>query len=118
MPDVQVMARRSMTDARGALSVIQETPFPLEGFIQQEPSAAVSVLNSDLEASARLIRDSDPVLFPPARVIYRLIYADPALAARLTIALEGPGATDLVMWMCGGGAFPGLRLQLRWLQQC
>ena len=93
----QVMARRSMTDARGALSVIQGTPFPLEGFIQQEPSAAVSVLNSDLEASARLIRDSDPVLFPPARVIYRLIYADPALAARLTIALEGLGATDLVI---------------------
>jgi hypothetical protein len=72
-------------------------PFPLEGFIQKQPRAAQAVLSSDLEASARLVRDSDPVLFPPARAIYRLIYADPALAARLTIVLEGLGATDLVI---------------------
>lgn len=93
----QVMARRSRRDARGALSIIQETPFPLEGFIQQQPRAAQAALSSDLEASARLIKDSDLVLFPPARVIYRLIYADPELAARLTIALEELGATDLVI---------------------
>ena len=36
-------------------------------------------------------------LFPPAEVIYRLIYADPKFAARLTLALEEQGEVGLLV---------------------
>jgi len=57
----------------------------------------VAVLASDLDSAALLVANSDPVVFPPARVIYRLIYADPELAARLTLALADRGGPALVV---------------------
>jgi hypothetical protein len=92
-----VIAGRSGRDPRETAQVLEDTPFPLERFIQQQPQAAVGLLGSDLEAALRLVRGSDPVLSPPARIIYQLIGASPELAARLTQALEENGDNQLVL---------------------
>jgi hypothetical protein len=83
-----VVASRSERAPQETVRVLRRTPFPLEGFIQTQPQAAVALLAGDLESAVRLVEDSDPVVFPPARVIYRLIYANPEFAAKLTVALE------------------------------
>ena len=93
----QVVATRGRPEARDMVRVLQETPFPLEGFIQQQGRAAVALLDNDLEATLRLVRGSDPLLSPPARIIHRLVYADPVLAARLITALNERGEADLVL---------------------
>jgi hypothetical protein len=93
----EVIAGRAQAQTREMVEVLQETPFPLEGFIRGQPRAAVSLLDSDLDAALRLVRDSDAVLSPPARIIYRLVYADPALAARLVRALDAMGEAELVV---------------------
>lgn len=92
-----VIAGRSGREPGGTAQVLEDTPFPLERFIQQQPQAAVGLLGSDLEAAVRLVLGSDPVLSPPARIIYRLIGAGPELAARLTQALEENGDNQLVV---------------------
>ena len=107
----QVMAERSSEAAQDTFRVVQETPFPLEGFIQQQPQAAVVILDSDLAAAAHLVRGSDPVLFPPARVIYRLIYADSKFAARLTLALADLGEEALVVESLAYFAYDQHRLE-------
>ena len=93
----QVVANRSRPEAQEMMEVLHETPFPLEGFIRRQPLAAVALLDSGLETAVRLVRESDPVVSPPARIIYRLINADPVLAARLVQVLEDSGYDDLVM---------------------
>jgi hypothetical protein len=92
-----VIAGRSGREPGETAQVLGDTPFPLERFIQQQPQAAVGLLGSDLETALRLVRGSDPVLSPPARIIYRLIGASPELAARLTQALEENGDNQLVV---------------------
>ena len=93
----QVVAKRRKMEAQDMVEVLRETPFPLEGFIRRQPEAAVSLLDSDLETAVSLVRESDPVVSPPARIIYRLINADPVLAARLVQALGDRGYDVLVM---------------------
>ena len=83
-----VIAERSFTEA---LRVFSETPFPLEGIIQHQPAFAAAALSSDISASAGLVENSDAVVAPPARIIYRLISADPHLAGTLLIELEQRG---------------------------
>jgi hypothetical protein len=92
-----VIADRSGRDPGETAQMLEDTPFPLERFIQQQPQAAVGLLGSDLEAALRLVRGSDPVLSPPARIVYRLIGAGPELAARLTQALEETGDNQLAV---------------------
>ena len=79
-----------------ALRVFSDTPFPLEGMIQRQPAFAVAALSTDISASAELVENSDAVIAPPARIIYRLIKADPPLAATLVIALENRGQNGMV----------------------
>ena len=93
----EVIAERSRVEPAAMLQLLQETPFPLEGFIQKQPTAAVALLESDLVAAVRLVRRSDPVLSPPARVIHRVIHADPVLAASLLEALDEQGEADVVV---------------------
>ena len=93
----QVVANRRRLEAQEMVEVLRETPFPLEGFIRRQPGAAVSLLDSDLETAVGLVRESDPVVSPPARIIYRLINADPVLAAQLVQALADRGYDVLVM---------------------
>ena len=57
----------------------------------------MALLGRDLETAVRLVRKSDAVVSPPARIIYRLISADPVLASRLVQALEDRGEGELVM---------------------
>ena len=73
-----------------------QSSFPLEGFIQRHPAAATAVLRSGLETALSMVRQSDAVVSPPARIIYRLMHADPALASDLIVAFDERGETGLV----------------------
>ena len=83
-----VMADRSPQEA---LRVFSDAAFPLEGMIQRQPAFAVTALSSGITESVKLVEKSDAVVAPPARIIYRLIAADPELAGTLLITLEGRG---------------------------
>ena len=93
----QVIATRGSSDPSGTLTVLLETPFPLEGFIQQEPMAASALLASDLDAALVILEQSDPVVSPPARNVYRMIQEDPDLAARLGAVLDERGKGEWVV---------------------
>ena len=92
----EVIAARSRGEQAAMLQLLEETPFPLEAFIREQPAAA-ALLASDLDAALRLVRQSDPVLSPPARIVHRVINADPDLAASLVQALDERGETGLVV---------------------
>lgn len=92
----QVIADRAQTEPAATLSILLDAPVPLDGLLRQQPAAAAWALSTYPTAAAQLIRDSDPVLLPPAAAIYRLIYADPALAADLTILLDEMGEGEIV----------------------
>ena len=91
-----VMAERARTAPVETLLIMAETPFPLEGMIIGQPSAASAALSSDRGLAVKLVKDSDAVLAPPARIIYRLIASDPELAAELVAALDSVGEGRLV----------------------
>ena len=92
----EVVAARALESPREALRVISNTPFPLEAWIVGQPEAASFALSADLAAAALLVEGSDPVVSPPPRVVYRLISANPAVAARIVVTLDGMGREDLV----------------------
>ena len=93
----EVIAARRQAEPAVMLQLLQDTPFPLEQFIRKQPTAAVALLESDLEAALRLLRQGDPVLSPPARLVYSVIHTDPGLAASLVGALDQQGETELVV---------------------
>jgi len=93
----QVIATRGGSDPSGTLTVLRDTPFPLEGFIQYEPTAASALLASDIDAAVEILRQSDPVVSPPARIVYRMIQEAPDFAARLVAALDERGKRELVV---------------------
>ena len=92
----KVMEERTRTRPGESLRVMAETPFPLEGMILRQPDAASAALSGDIGLAVKLVKESDPVLAPPARIIHRLIAADPSLAARLVAALDQWGESLLV----------------------
>ena len=91
-----VIAARGAANPSETLTVLRDTPFPLEGFILREPLAAASLLASDIDAVVELLKQSDPVVSPPARNVYRMVQEDAELAARLVGALSQTGELDLV----------------------
>ena len=93
----EVMANRADIDPGGAARIVSLPRFPLEEFILQQPSTARAILSQDINIAIRAVSDSDQVLAPPARIIYRLIRADPLLAAKLVIALDQLGERELVL---------------------
>ena len=93
----QVIAERAEANAAETALIISRQRFPLEGFIQSQPSAASRVLSADIETAMRIVKGSDPVLAPPERIIYRLIYSDPALAARLVDGFDRRGDDEIVV---------------------
>ena len=93
----EVMSALQKADTEDTMRVLQETPFSLEGFIRKQPGAAIALLDSDLDAALRLVQGSDPLISPPVRIIYRLINADPVLAARLIQALDEVAEAEQVM---------------------
>ena len=105
-----VMVARVNADPSGSLEVMADTPFPWEGFIRLHPSQAVAALAADLGTAARLVRESDSVLFPPARFVYALINADPDFAATLVALLDRLGERELVIESLAHFAYDADRL--------
>ena len=93
----RVIAERAEANAVEAALIIGRSGFPLEGLIQSQPSAASRVLSADIDTAMRLVESSDPVLAPPARIIYRLVFADPVLAARLVDGFDRRGDGNIVV---------------------
>ncbi|MCH7735911.1 MAG: hypothetical protein IH872_00765 [Chloroflexi bacterium] len=92
----QVMAERAEDDALETARLILDSPFPLEGMILAQPEAAAIIFKSDIEMALFLATNSDSLLDPPWRIIYRLIKADPALAAKVLTEFHRRGGKDLV----------------------
>jgi hypothetical protein len=105
-----VMAARVDADPGTALDVIAGTEFPIGGFIRKNPKKAVAALAADLDTAARLIRESDAVIFPPARFVYRLIGADPDFAALLVAHLDRLPEKELVIESLAHFAYDADRL--------
>ena len=107
----RVVASRVGTAPQETLEAIAGSPFPMEGFISGHPDVAVALLATDLGVAARLIKASDTVLFPPARFVYRLIHADPDLAAQLTALLDEQEESELVIEILAHFAYDAERLE-------
>ena len=107
----QVVAARASIDSEATLEIIAGLFFPLERFIELHPAVAADLLAGNLDLASRIVEASDPVTFPPARVVYRLIYADPELAARLVRRLDSGGSHALVLEALAQIAYDVDRLQ-------
>ena len=92
----RVVADRAFKNPGDMAGTLGQSSFPLEGFIQRHPAAATAVLRSGLETALSMVRQSDAVVSPPARIIYRLMHADAALASDLIVAFDERGETGLV----------------------
>ena len=92
-----VMADRVRTAPNRTGRVIAETPFPLGGMIVNQPAAASNMLSSNLRRALSLVKNSDPVIAPPSRILYQLIRADAPLAAVLVVAFDQRGENELVV---------------------
>jgi len=90
------IAQRAGNDPSGTARLLLDSRFPLDGMILAQPGAAAAIFNSDTETALALVRDSDLLLAPPWRIIYRLIKADPGLAAELLAEFHRRGETSLV----------------------
>lgn len=92
----QVVADRAKEAPGETARLLLDSPFPLEGMLLAQPEAAALMLNSDIEGALALVRKSDPLLAPPWRIMYRLMNADPGLAARLLAQFHQRGEASLV----------------------
>jgi hypothetical protein len=93
----RIVAARAARDPNAALQLLAVTPFPWERFILRHPAEAARILNADLDSAVRIVQASDPIVFPTQRFIYRLIAADPHLAARIVQRLDNQGDRNAVM---------------------
>ena len=93
----EIVADRAYISPGGTARLVSETSFPLEGMILNQPEAAVAMLSADSALSIALVKDSDPLTAPPARIVYRLIAADPGLAASIVIALDQDGQREMAV---------------------
>ncbi len=92
----RVVAERAGRDPAGTAQLLLETPFPLEGFILAQPEATTLLFAGDVDVSLELIQNSDPLLAPAARIIYRLINSSPGQAAHLLTQFYEQGANNTV----------------------
>lgn len=92
----QVVADRTKAAPKETARLLLVSSFPLEGMILAQPEAASLLLSSETEVALILVRDGDHLLAPPWRIIYRLIMADPALAAGLLAEFHRRGEAELV----------------------
>ena len=90
----RLMAARPPKDS---LDIIAAARFPVQSFILGHPKDAAAVFRANLDTTATLVLRSDPVTFPPARFVYRLVHADPTLAAELLTLLDQQGHRALVL---------------------
>ena len=92
----QVIGDRAEDDPRATARLLLDSPFPLEGLILEQPETAAAIFKSDIATALGLVRGSDSLLAPPWRIMYRLIKADPVLAAQLLAEFHRRGETDMV----------------------
>ena len=106
-----VMAERVESSPSEVARTMTEIPFPLEGMILRQPVAAAAAMSGDLDLTVALVENSDKAIAPPARIVYRLIVADPTLAADLVVELENRGRGDLVAESLAYVAYDKARLE-------
>lgn len=93
----QVVETRTRLAPTQTLNAIADSPFPVEGFLSLHGTTAADLLSVDLDITAAMVKSSDPVVLPPAKFVYRLMYADPELAARVLEHLDLQGEDRLVL---------------------
>ena len=93
----QVITERARENSGSVAVIIENSRFPLEGFTQSQPATASLIMSRDIDTAMRIVESSDPVLAPPARIIYKLIYSDPVLAARLVDGFDQRGDDEIVV---------------------
>ena len=93
----RVVADRTLENPGEMAGILGQESFSMEGFIMAQPAAAVTAMRSDMEAALTIVGHSDAVISPPARIMYRLIHADPDLASDMMVALDEQGDTGLVV---------------------
>ena len=92
----QVVAERAEDDPLETALLLMDSPFPLEGMILAQPAAASSIFKSDREFGLALVRNSDSLIAPPWRIMYRLVKTDPSLAAGMLAEFQRRGEAVLV----------------------
>ena len=92
----QVVAERAEDDPLETALLLMDSPFPLEGMILAQPTAASSIFKSDREFGLALVRNSDSLIAPPWRIMYRLVKTDPSLAAGMLAEFQRRGEAVLV----------------------
>ena len=92
----QVVAERAEDDPLETALLLVDSPFPLEGMILAQPAAASSIFKSDREFGLALVRNSDSLIAPPWRIMYRLVKTDPSLAAGMLAEFQRRGEAVLV----------------------
>jgi hypothetical protein len=92
----EVVAQRTGDSPHEAAQLLLDTPFPLEGFILAQPAAAAAIFDSRMAVAVELVQTSDSLLAPPWRIMYRLVQADPSLAANILSEFHRRGETRLV----------------------
>ncbi|MBQ11461.1 MAG: hypothetical protein CMJ45_07925 [Planctomyces sp.] len=93
----RVVADRTLENPGEMAGILGQESFSMEGFIMAQPAAAVTAMRSDMEAALTIVGHSDAVISPPARIMYRLIHADPDLASDMMVALDEQGDTGLMV---------------------
>ena len=93
----EVIADRAYGSPGETARLVSETSFPLEGMILNQPEAAVAMLSANSALPIALVKGSDPLIAPPARIVYRLIAAEPGLAATIVIALDQDGQREMAV---------------------
>jgi len=93
----RIVSARAAKDPNAALQLLASTPFPWERFILRYPTEAARILSADLDYAVRIVKASDPIVLPPQRFVYRLIAADPHLAARILQRLDNLGNREIVL---------------------
>ena len=104
-----VIAARSEMEASDMAGILRHERFPLHGFIRSQPEAAVLVLSSEIKSAVNMVRDSDPVVSPPARIVHALVQAGPDFAAALVAELDANGEEELVVASLGYIAYDARR---------
>ena len=94
-----------------AMRVFVDTRLYLEPFLVQRPGEAARLFGADPKAAVDVLREASPIRVPPAWAIYRLVNADPQVAARLTLELEDQGHGETVEDALAFFAFDAPRLR-------
>ena len=107
----RVLVTRGRKAPPETLRAIANSPIPMQRFISLHPVAVVDLLTSDLDVTSEMVKGSDPVILPPARFVYGLIYADPEFAAQVVKRLDEHDEHALVVEALAHFAYDADRLR-------